>query len=170
MNENFRQISGYEGLYSVSDKGEVLSEKRKRILSCGKNQYGYNLVVLFKDGKGKQYLVHRLVAEAFIDNPDNLPEINHKDENKDNNSVENLEWCTHQYNCNYGTRNERAGNRKRNGKTSKPVLQYSMDGELIKEWPSTIEIQRQLGYSQGFISICCRKGKSAYGFKWEYKK
>ena len=169
ISETFRQVSGYEGLYLISDKGRVISERKQKIMRNGHNKCGYSFVILFKGGKSKLCLVHRLVAEAFIPNPDNLPCINHKDENKDNNSVENLEWCTHQYNCNYGTRNERAGNRKRNGKLAKPVRQYSLDGEFIKDWPSAIEVTRQLGFNQGGISRCCLgQIVQAYGYKWEY--
>lgn len=169
--EIFRQVSGYEGLYSVSNKGRVLGEKRNRILKPAKNQCGYRFVVLFKDNAAKNHLVHRLVAEAFIDNPDNLPQINHKDENKDNNCVDNLKWCTAKYNCNYGSRNEKTGNNRRNGKLAKPVRQYSLDGEFIKDWPSAIEVTRQLGFNQGGISRCCLgQIVQAYGYKWEYKK
>ena len=111
-------------------------------------------------------LVHRFIAECFIPNPENLPCINHKDENKTNNHVNNLEWCNHKYNNNYGTSKKRIGE-----KLSKKVLQYTKEGEFVKEWDSTIEIQRQLGFKQSNISACCRGAKhykSAYGFVWSY--
>ena len=125
-----------------------------------------------KDGRGylqfrcngRKTLVHRFVAECFLPNPENLPCINHKDENKTNNCVENLEWCTHKYNLNYGTRNERIGETN-----SKKVLQYTLDGKFVKEWQSLREIERVLGFSHGNISNCCNgKQKSAYGFVWSY--
>lgn len=172
VEEIFRQHPDYRD-YMVSNKGRVFNEKRNRMLKPTKNKDGYCYVMLnsSKNGSVKKWLLHRLVAELFIPNPDNLPQINHKDEDKSNNCVENLEWCTAEYNCNYGTRNERAGNRKRNGKLSKPVLQYTLDGEFIKEWPSAIEITRQLGFNQGGISRCCLgQVKQVYGYKWVYKK
>ena len=114
-------IRGYEGIYEVSDQGRVKSigYGKERILRPVRNNNGYLLVGLRKNREQKWYLVHRLVAQAFIPNPDNLPQVNHKDENKTNNSVQNLEWCDRKYNCNYGTRNQRI---------SKPVLQFTKDG------------------------------------------
>ena len=121
MTEEWRPIEGYEGLYEISSYGRVRSldkyVKSKsesyrlhkgKVLSPEKNTRGYLSVVLSYNGKHKTITVHRLVAQAFLPNPDNLPEINHKDEDKTNNNVTNLEWCDHKYNVNYGTRNIRA--------------------------------------------------------------
>ena len=120
MNEEWRPIEGYEGLYEVSNTGRVRSLDRYvkgkgesyrlqkgKMLSPIKNKYGYLQVNLCCNGKNKMFLVHRLSAQAFIPNPDNLPEINHKDENPGNNSVDNLEWCDRSYNNNYGTRKDK---------------------------------------------------------------
>lgn len=128
MQEIWADIRGYEGLYQVSNLGRVKSLERVTISKNGKrytcqelclrfgNIKGYKFVVLRKDCKSHQVLVHRLVAQAFIPNPDNLPEVNHKDENPSNNCVENLEWCTHKYNSNYGTAKIRmVESKKRNG-------------------------------------------------------
>lgn len=119
LTEEWRGIEGYEGMYQVSNLGRVKSLARVIIRSDGKPNpvnekilkhgitKGYCSVVLCKDGKKKMYKVHRLVAMAFLSNPHNLPEVNHKDENKKNNCVDNLEWCTPKYNTNYGTCSER---------------------------------------------------------------
>ena len=120
MNEEWRPIVGYEGLYEVSNTGQVRSldmyvkSKSKsyrlhkgKVLSPGKDTDGYLKVCLSCNGKNKMFFVHRLAAQAFIPNPDNLPEINHKDENPGNNSVDNLEWCDRSYNNTYGTRQDK---------------------------------------------------------------
>jgi carboxypeptidase C (cathepsin A) len=152
MEEIWKDIEGYEGLYQVSKMGRVQ---------------------LYKNNKGyKHFQIHRLVAMAFIPNPDNLPQINHKDENKANNRVDNLEWCTRKYNHNYGTINIRISQKQLNHKNkSKIVLQYSLDGTFIKEWKSTMDVQRNLGFAHTHISECCR-GEQAYGYGylWKYKK
>ena len=106
--EEWKDIKGYEGLYQISNKGRVKSLYNKgKILTPGKDKDGYSIVSLYKNKIKKTNKVHRLVAQAFLSNPDNLPQVNHKDENKLNNCVENLEWCSVEYNINYGTRNER---------------------------------------------------------------
>ena len=174
-NENeevWKDIEEYEGLYQVSNKGRVKSLKfgKERILKPAKNDGGYLFVYIFKNGKRKMCLVHRLVAQAFIPNPQNLPQINHRDEVKTNNSVQNLEWCTAKYNSNYGTHNQRSADKRTNGKCSKPVIQYEKSGEFVKEWKSTHDIERNLGYNNGYISACCNgKFNSAYNFVWKYK-
>ena len=166
-NEVWKDIEGYEGLYQVSDYGRVkrIGYKKERILKPGRLKNGYLQVILYKNGKQNHFLVHRLVALTFISNPNNLPEVNHKDEDKTNNKFENLEWCDRKYNINYGTHIQR-----RSEKRSKPVIQYSKSGEFIKEWKSVIDVQIQFGYYHSSISRCCNeKRKSAYGFVWRYK-
>lgn len=169
-NENeevWKDISGYEGLYQVSDKGRVKSLwfGKERIMKFERDKKGYLAVQLCKNGEIKRCTVHRLVAQSFIPNPQNLPQLNHKDENPSNNKVENLEWCSAKYNNNYGTHIQRITE-----KLSKPVLQYNKDGEFVKEWKSQSDVERNLGYSQRNISACCRgKYKSSYGYVWKYK-
>ncbi|MCO7126642.1 NUMOD4 motif-containing HNH endonuclease [Sporolactobacillus shoreicorticis] len=112
MIEIWRNIKDYEGLYQVSNCGRVkrLSNNRQmkeKILRSVKHGRGYLKIGLHKNGSQKDYFIHRLVAQAFIINPINLPEVNHRDENKHNNNISNLEWCSSKYNANYGTRNER---------------------------------------------------------------
>lgn len=165
--EIWKDIVGYEGLYQISNYGRVKSlgndkTRKERILKPIKSQKGYLRIIFCKKGKTKQFYIHCLVAENFIPNPLNLPQVNHKDENKENNCVYNLEWCDAKYNNNYGTRIE---------KTCKKVYQYSKRGIFIKEWDSTIDIERELEYNQGNISKCCNgKYKSAYGYIWSYEK
>ena len=101
-----KDIIGYEGQYAVTEDGKVWSYKTKRFLVTSVHRNGYIKVSLWKNNKQKTYFMHRLVAEAFIPNPDNLPQVNHKDENKTNNCVSNLEWCTHKYNNNYGSKRD----------------------------------------------------------------
>ena len=105
----WKDIPGYEGLYKVSNTGEIYSMRENKNLSLSKDRYGYVQIILYKNGESKTYKVHRLVALAFIPNSDPIkyPIINHKDENKANNNVENLEWCDYQYNNTYGTILER---------------------------------------------------------------
>lgn len=107
----WRDIEGFEGLYQVSNTGQIRSLRfgKTKILKVMADNRGYKSLSLYKNGKGKTYRVHRLVAQAFIPNPNNLPEVNHKDENKANNHVSNLEWISHKDNVNYGTRNKRTG-------------------------------------------------------------
>ena len=168
--EIWKNIAGFERLYQVSSFGRVKSfyGKKEHILKAQKISHGYLNVILYKDGIKNNWLVHRLVANAFIPNPDNLPMINHKDENKQNNLVSNLEWCDANYNANYGTRNKRMTDKLINGSLSKKVGQYSKDGQLIKIWPSIREAKRN-GFNMGNIWSCCQgKIKTHGGFIWQY--
>lgn len=153
----------------MSNLGNVKSLKyrrtgKERILKPRNNGCGYLYVVLCKNGNRRLFKIHRLVAKAFIPNPKNKREVNHKDENKTNNFVDNLEWVTSKENINYGTRNERIAK-----SISKSVLQFTKNGEFVKEWSSTHQIQRDLGFYQSSITKCCNgKLKTAYGFIWKY--
>ena len=171
--EEWRDILGYEGLYQVSNEGRVkrLYRSKERILKL-RDIRGSFRIWLYKDKQVKTFGIHRLVAQAFLPNPDNLSEVNHKDENKYNNHVENLEWCDRLYNLNYGTRNQRIACSHINGKDSKKVLQLTLNNEVVAEWPSVREIERQTGWRNGNICSCCRNEphhKTAYGYKWQYK-
>lgn len=107
MEEIWLPIIEYDGLYDVSNLGRIRNSRTNKILRLGKHRQGYKLVSLYKNKKQKTFLVHRLVAMAFIENPHSFLEINHIDENKENNNVSNLEWCDRVYNANYGTGNKR---------------------------------------------------------------
>lgn len=163
--EIWHDIIGFEGLYQVSNLGRVKSLYfgKERLLSAGKDKLGYLHVVLCKDGKNICY-IHRLVAEAFIPNPNGYTEVNHKDEIKSNNVATNLEWCNRKYNINHGTRNDRVSKA-----LSKPVYQYTMDGSLVGSYPSICEATRKTGYNGGNISLCCNgRIHHAYGYLWSY--
>ena len=171
----------YEGLYKVSNFGRILNLNYKRtgkakLMKPGTDTSGYFQVCLSKNRKGKMCKVHRIVAETFLPNPDNLPEVNHKDEDKTNNFVflnkdgsvdkekSNLEWKNHRGNCNHGTRNERIAKAR-----LKPVLQLSLSGDLIREWDSIKECGRN-GFNQGSVCLCCQgKQKTHKGFRFMYK-
>lgn len=175
--EVWKPVIGYEGLYEISSFGRVkalakfLNGKNgsKRLINefvmkQNKHRRGYYTIGLWKNGVFKRYFVHRLVAEAFLPNPESLPQVNHKDENKTNNCVENLEWCDCIYNNNYGSVRERIG--LSNGKT---VLQISMNGDLVNSFPSVKEAARVLSLQQANISKVCRgERRSAGGYKWAY--
>ena len=166
--EIWHDIEGYEGLYQISNKGRVKSLKcgKERTLRPGIKSSGYLKVVLCKNGMVKQFQLHRLVANAFIPNLDNKPQVNHLDENKLNNCVDNLQWATAKENINHGTRNERAGYSR-----SKPILQYSKSGYFIREWKGASEVERVLGIANSHIIACCKGNrKSAGGFVWKYKE
>ena len=173
MTEEWKDIKDYEGLYQVSNWGRMMSLNyrktgKSKLMKLMKNKKGYLTVVFHKNGEYKRYLVHRLVAEHFIPNPDNLPQVNHLDEDKTNNSVDNLEWCDNKENSNHGTRNERISSANTNGKLSKTVLQFTLSGDLIREWVSMAECTRN-GFRQSAVCRCCRGEKPQYkGFKWCY--
>ena len=174
--EIWEDIEGYEGIYQVSSLGKVKSlnfnhTKKEKILKLMSDRYGYLRVDLCKEGKRKTYKVHRLVAQAFIPNPENKPEVNHKDEDKTNNKVENLEWMTCKENINYGTRTERSGKSQTNDKKrSKPIYGINVKTNEKIEFPSTREAQRN-GFNHSHI-VNCLKGrlKTHKGYKWFYTK
>ena len=177
----------YEG-FEVSNLGKIMNLNYNRtgkaeLMNPSDNGDGYLVVHLSKNGETKKCYVHRLVAQTFLPNPENKPEVNHKiegDEGKTMNMVifnedgtinkkkSTIEWVTPKENCNYGTRNERIAKAHTNGKLSKKVLQLSLSGDLIKEWPSINECERN-GFDHSNICKCCNgKRKSAGGFKWCY--
>ena len=172
--EVWKDIRDYEGLYQASNLGRMRSLDRwvsskngsmqfikGRILKLLNHNQGYLSVGLCKNNKVKTSLVHRIIAETFLPNSDNLPCVNHKDEDKTNNNVNNLEWCNSEYNNAYGTRTERC---------CKPVLQYTIDGKFVREWPSAMDAERNGGFSSECIYKCCKgKIKKHQGCIWRHK-
>ena len=161
--------------YEVSNYGNVksfkLGKEKKLKFLYGSNEYSN--VRLCKNNKVKSFTVHRLVALAFIPNPENLPCINHKDENKQNNHVSNLEWCTKRYNAIYNDAHIKKGEKQRgkpNYKNRKPILQYTKQGEFVKEWESAITASIELNINYSSIhQCCCNRIKSSGGYIWRYK-
>lgn len=154
LDNNFywRDIPGYEGIYKVSRDGQVYSFNKHGILKPGISRKYYQ-VVLYKDGKGTSSKIHRLVASAFIPNPEHLPAVNHKDENTHNNNVENLEWCTFLYNNRYSL--------------GQPVRQLSMSGEIIAEYSSYREAAAAINGDICSFSKKINSGLPYKNFKWE---
>ena len=169
MKEEWRPVKDYEGLYEVSNRGNVKSLNyrhtgKERIMKPQKDSGGYLYVHLWKDRKDKSYKIHRLVAQAFIPNPEGYNEVNHKDEDKTNNCVENLEYCSRSYNLTYNDRAKKVAE-----KNSKPIFGIDRVTGLIVEFGSAKEAERETGISNQ--SIChCLKGscKTAGGFYWYY--
>lgn len=167
--EIWKDVIGFEGKYKVSDQGRVYSIQSHKYLALGNNGKDYLFVNLWYDGKSKREYVHRLVARHFIPNPNGLPQVNHKDQNKQNNCADNLEWCDNTYNNAYGDKRKRQGETLlNNGKTSYKVKQFSLDGEYIATYRSMREAERMNNLTNGLISQMFRKGYTqAGGFRWE---
>lgn len=214
MEEVWKDVVGYEGLYQVSNLGRVKSLSRlvdkgkygtiytkERILKNQKVNVNYLFVILSKDGKHKNMTVHRLMAKAFLPNPENLSDVNHKDENPSNNFIyvnedgsvdyekSNLEWCTHKYNCNYGTSKIRIiKTRRKNNDVSEmvkkqketkkrlksrcrplPIAQYSTNGELLATYESALQASKTTGIHVSAILRCCHGVyKQMRGFIWKF--
>lgn len=179
MNEIWKDIEDYKGMYQVSNTGRVRSldhyitfYDRKmqkdvtklikgRLLKHRIGKLGYDVVILCKSGDRKDKKVHRLVAEAFVPNPNNYPYINHKNEIKSNNVFTNLEWCTQEYNVNYGSRNT---------SYSIPVIQLDLNNNIVKEWSSANQASKELSIPQSSIWDCCNNNISkTHNYKWRYK-
>ena len=172
----WKEIPNTDGLYLISEEGKVFSARSNRIIKNQRLSNGYWRVELNFSGTSKRYFIHRLVAETFLPNPDNLPEVNHKDENPSNNHVSNLEWCTHKYNVNYGTRNIRMiANRESLKGEDNPqsirVYQYSLEGDFIAEYGSCGEAGRETGLKWSSIARAARGERKQYaGYYWSDKK
>lgn len=155
MQEIWKDIEGYSN-YKISNLGRIYSKKSNIFLKQRLDRYGYCCVMLSKNGKVKNFLVHRLVAKHFLKNPKNLTTVNHKDENKQNNYVDNLEYMSQKDNVRYSQ--------------AKKVYQYDKSYNLIKIWDSVMDIERTLNFANNYISSCCtHKCKTAYSYIWSYE-
>lgn len=178
MREIWKDIQGYEGLYQVSNHGRVKSLGRiisknkrgerfmpERILVPCLNSSGYYLVSLGDGRTRNSVYIHRIVANAFISNPNNLPEVNHKDENKANNASDNLEWCDRKYNANYGTVARRCAEAN-----YKPVEMIRIStGVTVRRFSSAVDAELVTGICRNSISRACHgKYKTAGGYKWRF--
>ena len=165
MEEIWKDIKGYEGLYQVSNLGRIKSlannkNKKEKIRKTRIDRNGYEVLCLCKDCKTKTFLVHQLVGKAFVKNPHNYKEINHKDENKLNNYVENLEWCDRKYNINFGERNKKCSIKlKESDFKKKKVFQYDIFGNLLKTWNSVMEMANYFKIKSSTISNICTRRK-----------
>lgn len=185
MKEKWKDIEGFEGIYKVSDQGNVLSlnfgaknhslSGEQKILSLSKSSSGYYHVQLYKNGVASTKLIHILVADAFLPKPEGKTEINHIDGNKANNAVSNLEWVTHQENLKHAVdtglkrRSPMIGKTGRKNVLSKPVIQSKPDGTVVKTWDSSFDAQSEGGFNQNSIRSCaCGFTKTYKGFVWRY--
>lgn len=178
--EIWKDIEGYGGTFQVSNLGRVKTFNYRntgveKVLKPKKHNKGYLQVQLMKGDMNKMFTIHRLVAQAFIPNPDNLPFVNHKDENKTNNCVDNLEWCDRLYNVRYSLdlhpeRNTQVKHYQKNHRRlDRKINQYDKQGNLIKTWDNSRTIQNETKMSDWSISECCRGNRhTAYGYIWQY--
>lgn len=179
-----KQIDNFEN-YIIFDDGKIFSKNRNKFMKFSKSKRGDCKVILHSNGIPKAFAVHRLVAQAFIPNPNNLPQVNHKDENPSNNNVNNLEWCDAKYNINYGTCIERRSKSRIGSKLSqntinkiieskkqfaKKVYQYTLENELVSVFDSIRQASKNTGTPRDGISRCCNGlFASSYGYKWSFE-
>lgn len=185
MNEIWKDIEGYEGLYQVSNLGNVkrlggvvmmkdgrTKTVKERVLKQSLAGRGYPFVGLCKDNEVKQEYTHKLVSKAFIPNPDNLPEVNHIDEDKTNNRVDNLEWCTRLYNLTYNDRHKKVGLKQIGKKpyNNKPVIQYTVNGEYVAKYDSVMDCAKALDCCESNIrGVIYGKQKTCKGYIFKYE-
>lgn len=165
MKEEWKEIKGYEELYRISNTGKIYSNITNKFIKPFINNGNYYEVVLKKEKRSKHFRVHRLVAEAFIENKNNCRCVNHIDGNKKNNNVNNLEWCTHKENMNHAVKYKLIHTK---GKKTK-INQYDLNNNFIKTWDSIREIEKEYNVTHTSIRYCCMgKNKTCKGYIWRY--
>ena len=174
MEEVWKDIEGFEGKYQVSNLGNVKSlnyanRRYARNLVPKINNCGYLWVELWDNGKSKPFLIHRLVAKAFIKNENRCQIINHKDENPKNCNVDNLEWCDNSYNVLYSLRKRRSGSIRKTKHSRKKLLRISKDGVVTEISENIAKFCKNNDFNEWSILQCCKGNrKTAYGYKWEF--
>lgn len=154
--ETWKTVKGYEGLYEVSSFGNVRNVNSGRVLNPCRYRTGYLSVMLYKDKKPKRFLIHRLVAISFLDNSNNYEFVNHLDEDKANNNVENLEWCSREHNMRHGTVSARISEKRgHDSRKGRPVAQIGENGEIIKTFKSIASAARETCTARTSIWECC---------------
>lgn len=180
MQEIWKDIKGYEGLYEISNFGNIKSTRHGKVkmLKTSTDKYGYKRINLYKNGVVKIGYIHKLVINTFIENTNNLPCINHINGIKSDNNLTNLEYCTYSHNIKEAFRLglkkpsiTTLNKRGKLSKNSKVVYQFDLDGKFIKKWYGTREIERELKLNHSYISKCCRKKVSQVGgYIWRYEE
>ena len=185
-NEQWLDIVGYEGLYKVSNFGRVKSLERKipfkdrsgkdneriqysRIVRVHNNGRGYLFALLWKNGDVKREYVHRIVASAFILNPQNLPQVNHKDENKLNNQADNLEWCTSKYNNHYNNRHAKNIKARKDNGNCRVIIAYDLYGNFVKRYDCSLELEKDGFNRRNVYKVCNGKAKTHNGYIFRFK-
>ena len=170
----WKDVNGYSGLYKVNENGDIFSIRARKNLKPNLLRSGYYQYTLNKDGKRKLMLGHRVVAEAFIDNPDGYPMINHKNEIKTDNRADNLEWCTNSYNQKYGSlpkRRRKSGAWKKGVEATKKAVAQMNRGVIIETFESISEASRKTGINLSNISQCCKGNReTAGGYSWIFEE
>lgn len=164
MSEIWRDIKGYEGLYQISNFGNIKGLKYQKILTPKKRNDGYLNIQLYKNNKRKKFFIHRLVAETFLENPKKYPCVNHIDENKQNNNLINLEFCSIKYNNRYSLY-------KSNKRKRRKINQYDLNGNFIMQWKSIKEINRKLNLSYyGIFNCLSGRQNTSCNYIWKYEE
>lgn len=172
IDEKWLPVKDFENVYCVSNYGRVKNILTNHILKCSLDSHGYYALNLYDKNNNKRNFItlHRLLAETFIPNPENKPQVNHKDGNKSNSYLDNLEWSTASENTQHAYDNNLIHLKKgANSPNAIPIIQYSLNGEFIKYWGGATCVMNELGINKSNIIQCCKGNvRQAGGYKWKY--